>query len=93
MNLDLQITVLSTILVKDHHLLIKVDLYLAVGQIAPPPSFGTRFPRLTEKLSPLLKERAVEDALLGEEGEAVKLECQEYGKEWLRPAGGWEQCG
>jgi hypothetical protein len=28
-----------------------------------------------EKLSQLLKGRAVEDALLGEEGGAVKLEC------------------
>ncbi len=36
---------------------------------------GTGFPTLIEKLSELWKGRAVEDALLGREGEAVKLEC------------------
>ncbi len=39
------------------------------------------------KFSQIWKGRAVEEALLGEEGGAVKLECQECGKEWLRPAG------
>jgi hypothetical protein len=33
-----------------------------------------------EKLSQLLKGRAVEDAMLGEEGGAVKLECSECAK-------------
>ncbi len=61
--------------------------------ILVPPSLGTEFPRLIEQLSQLWKGRTVEDALLGEEGGAVKLECEECGKEWLRPAGGWEQCG
>ncbi len=55
-----------------------------------PPSLGTGFPRLIEKLSQLWKGRAVADALPGEEGGAVKLEFQECGKEWLRPAEGWE---
>jgi hypothetical protein len=58
-----------------------------------PPSLGIGFPRLKEKSSQLWKGRAVEDALPGKEGGAVELECQECGKEWLRPAGGWEQCG
>jgi hypothetical protein len=56
-----------------------------------PPSLGTGFPRLVKKLSQLWKGRAVEDALPGEEGGAVKLKCQECGKEWLGPAGDWEQ--
>ncbi len=60
---------------------------MAVRCIAPPPSLGTGFSRLIEKLSQLWKERAVEDALQGEEGGAVKLECQECGKKWLRPMG------
>jgi hypothetical protein len=64
---------------------------LAVCHIGP-PSLGTGFPRLIEKSSQLWKGRAIEDALPGEEGGAVELECQECGKEWLGPAGGWEQC-
>jgi hypothetical protein len=40
-----------------------------------PPSLGTLFSRLIEKLSQLRKGRVVEDALPGEEGGAMKLEC------------------
>ncbi len=58
-----------------------------------PPSLGTGFPRLIEKLSQLRKGRAVEEALPGEEGGAVKLECQDCCKECIRPAGCWVQCG
>jgi hypothetical protein len=67
--------------VRNHqYLIIVAELYLAVGHTDPPPSLGTGFPRLTEKLSQLWKGRAVEDALPGEEGGAVKLEWQECGK-------------
>jgi hypothetical protein len=65
---------------------------VAVRHTDHPPSLETGFPRLIEKLSQLWKGRAVEDALPGEEGGAVKLGCQECGKEWLRTAGDWEQC-
>jgi hypothetical protein len=53
-------------------------------------SLRTGFPRLIGKLIQLWKGKAVEDALPGEEGGAVKLECQECSKELLIPAGGWE---
>ncbi len=83
--------VLSTTLVRDHQfMVISIELY--VRHIGP-PSLGTRFPRLIKKLSQLLKGRGVEDALPGEEGGAVELECRECDKWWLRRAGGWEQCG
>jgi hypothetical protein len=51
----------------------------------PPPSasLATRFPRPIEKLSQLWRGRAVEDALLGEEGGAVKHEWPRCSKEWL----------
>ncbi len=52
---------------------------MAVRHIRP-PSLETGFPRLIEKFSQLWKGRAVEDALPGEEGGAVKLECQECGR-------------
>jgi hypothetical protein len=39
-----------------------------------------------------LERKALEGALQGEESGAVKLKCQECGKEWFRPAGSWEQC-
>jgi hypothetical protein len=42
-----------------------------LSAIYVPPSLGTGFPRLKEKLSQLWKGRAVEDALPGEEGGAV----------------------
>jgi hypothetical protein len=59
-----------------------------------PPSLGTGFLKLIEKLSQLWKGKSVEDVLEGEECGAVKLECQKYGKEELRPAaGGWEPFG
>jgi hypothetical protein len=64
-------------------------MWLSTTQV--PLSLGTDFPRLIERLSQLWKGRAEENALLGKEGRAVKLECQECGKVWLRPAGGWEQ--
>ncbi len=90
---DYQEKVLSTMLVRDHQfIVIWAKLYVVVRHMGP-PRLGTGFPQLIEKLSQLWKGRAVEDALPGEEGGAVKLECPECGKEWLRPAGGWEQCG
>ncbi len=52
---------------------------MAVHHIGP-PSLESGFPRLIEKLSQLWKGRAVEDAPPGEEGGAVKLECQECGR-------------
>ncbi len=55
---------------------IYAELYVAVRS----PSLESGFPRLTEKFSQLWNERAVEDAPPGEEGEAVKLECQECGR-------------
>jgi hypothetical protein len=62
-------------LVRDHHFLtIWAELYVTVRHIVP-PSLGTGFPRLIEKISQLWK--AVEDALPGEEGGAVKLVCQD----------------
>jgi hypothetical protein len=57
-------------------LTIWAELYVAVRHIGP-PSLGTGFPRLIEKISQRWKGRAVEDALPGEEGGAVKLECQD----------------
>ncbi len=57
-----------------------------------PPSLRRGFPRLIEKSSQLWERRAVEDAMPGEEGGAVELECQECCKGWLRPGGGWELC-
>ncbi len=38
-----------------------------------------------------MERRAVDDALPGEENRAGKFECQECGKEWLRPVGGWDK--
>jgi hypothetical protein len=48
-----------------------------------------------EKLSQLWKGRAVEDALPGEEGGAVKLDCQECGEQWhkRKPAGAENSAG
>jgi hypothetical protein len=78
--------------VRDHQfIVIWVELYVAVRHIGPPKSWN-RVSKTDREVSQLWKGRAVEDALPGEEGGAVKLECQECGKEWLRPAGGWEQC-
>jgi hypothetical protein len=80
---DYQEKVLCTTPVKDHHFLtIWADLYVAVRHT---------WSKLSQKLSRLWKGRALEDALLGEKGGAVKPECQECGKAWLRPEGGWEQ--
>jgi hypothetical protein len=47
-----------------------------------PPSFGTGIPRLIEKSPQLWKGKSVKDALLGEEGGAVKLGCQEFGNQY-----------
>jgi hypothetical protein len=84
---------LSTTLVRDYQFrAIWVELYVAIRHIGPPKSWN-RVSKTDREVSQLWKGRAEEDALPGEEGGAVKLECQECGKEWLRPARGWEQCG
>ncbi len=48
---------------------------------------------MIETLSQLWKGRAVEDALPGEEGGVVKLDCQKCGKQWLKPAGAENSAG
>jgi hypothetical protein len=65
---------------------------VAICHIGPPKSWN-RVSKTDEEVVIALERRAVEDALVGEEGGAVKLECQKCGKDQLRPAGGWEQCG
>jgi hypothetical protein len=63
--------------VRDHQFkVIWVEVYLAVHHIGPPKSWN-RVSNTDREVITALEGRAVEDALPGEEGGAVELECQE----------------
>jgi hypothetical protein len=61
---------------------------MAVNHLGPPPQVLKQgLPRLIEKLSQVWKGRAVG------EGGAVKPDCQECCKDWLRSAGAGSSAG